>query len=111
MKKTTVARILATAASTAGAIVCPQLLANQYADVAVKAGVATLLSCIPDGASTLWKKSKEYEVTVGVEHTKTAEVEAIPTATVEQVEITASTTGGVKVDQTKVKNTPTGNKS
>lgn len=100
MKKTTVARVLATAASTAGALVCPQLVANPYADTAIKAGVATLLSCIPDMTNAAWQKSKEYEVNMEIKNTPKESLE-IPAASVEVHEIKASTTEGVSVEKHK----------
>lgn len=48
MKKVTIARIITTGLSTAGAILCPQLLDNKVADTAIKSVTATLLACIPD---------------------------------------------------------------
>lgn len=100
MKKTTVARLLASAASTAGAIVCPQLVANPYADTAIKAGVATLLSCIPDMTNAAWQKSKEYEVNMEIKNTPKETLD-IPAANVEVHEIKASTTEGVSVETHK----------
>lgn len=100
MKKTTVARVLATAASTAGALVCPQLVANPYADTAIKAGVATLLSCIPDGVSTVWQKSKEYDIKVEVQKQPIV-TEEVPSATVTTTDIKANMQDGVSVEQHK----------
>ena len=99
MKKTTIARVIATAASTAGAIVCPKVFENQYADVAIKTGVATLLSSLPDTISWGWKKAKEVELEAEITTTRTPE--GIPHATVTKTDITASINDGVVIDTHK----------
>ena len=106
MKKTTIARVITTAASTAGALVCPQLVANQYADVAIKAGTATLRRCLPDTISWGWKKSTQDAINAEVIQHPVKEGE-IPAAHVTTTDIRANIKDGVTVEQHTDPVTPT----
>lgn len=62
MNKLTIARLLTTAASVATALVAPAVAENPNFDLAIKTGLATLGSALPDIAVAGYKKGQELSV-------------------------------------------------
>lgn len=93
MKKLTLVRLVTTAASVAAAIVAPAVVENPNFDLAIKTGLATLGSALPDIAVAGYNKGQElsvkHDADVAVKAVETI-IDADPTAaakvkTVEQV--------------------------